>query len=132
MLQLADERGGVRGGQVVKGYAKGFERHAVEIGFNDATATREAGNGTLLGFVIAHLIVALPFSIITISGALETFDPAIEDAASDADLLYPYVAVAQVYAYLCSLSLGLSPDNPNRQGTVNRVVQGVRLYPLEA
>ena len=52
--------------------------------------------------------------------------------ASDADLLYPYVAVAQVYAFLCSLSLGLSPDNPNRQGTVNRVVQGVRLYPLEA
>lgn len=38
-------------------------------------------NGTLLGFVIAHLIIALPFSIITISGALETFDPAIEDAA---------------------------------------------------
>jgi putative spermidine/putrescine transport system permease protein len=38
-------------------------------------------NGTLFGFVIAHLIVALPFSIITISGALETFDPAIEDAA---------------------------------------------------
>lgn len=38
-------------------------------------------NGTLPGFVIAHLIVALPFSIITITGALETFDPAIEDAA---------------------------------------------------
>lgn len=38
-------------------------------------------NGTLAGFVIAHLIVALPLSIITISGALETFDPAIEDAA---------------------------------------------------
>lgn len=38
-------------------------------------------NGTLVGFVIAHLIVALPFAIITISGALETFDPAIEDAA---------------------------------------------------
>ena len=38
-------------------------------------------NGTLAGFVIAHLIVALPFAIITISGALETFDPAIEDAA---------------------------------------------------
>ena len=52
--------------------------------------------------------------------------------ASDADLLYPYVAVAQVYAFLCSRALGLSPDNPNRQGTVNRVVQGVRLYPLEA
>ncbi|RDE08593.1 ABC transporter permease [Pelagibacterium lacus] len=38
-------------------------------------------NGTLTGFVIAHLIVALPFSIINISAALETFDPAIEDAA---------------------------------------------------
>ncbi|SEN26094.1 putative spermidine/putrescine transport system permease protein [Gemmobacter aquatilis] len=38
-------------------------------------------NGTLVGFVIAHLIVALPFAIITITGALETFDPAIEDAA---------------------------------------------------
>ena len=38
-------------------------------------------NGTLPGFVIAHLIVALPFAIITISGALEAFDPAIEDAA---------------------------------------------------
>lgn len=38
-------------------------------------------NGTLVGFVIAHLVIALPFSIITISGALETFDPAIEDAA---------------------------------------------------
>jgi putative spermidine/putrescine transport system permease protein len=38
-------------------------------------------NGTLPGFVLAHLIVALPFSIITISSALESFDPAIEDAA---------------------------------------------------
>jgi tagatose-6-phosphate ketose/aldose isomerase len=53
-------------------------------------------------------------------------------SAADADLLYPYVAVAQVYAFLCSRALGLSPDNPNSNGTVNRVVQGVRLYPLEA
>jgi len=53
-------------------------------------------------------------------------------SAADADLLYPYVAVAQVFAFLCSRALGLSPDSPNREGTVNRVVQGVRLYPLEA
>ena len=52
-------------------------------------------------------------------------------AAEDTDLLYPYAAVAQVFAFLCSRALGLSPDSPNRQGTVNRVVQGVRLYPLE-
>ncbi|WP_366554971.1 ABC transporter permease [Aquibaculum sediminis] len=38
-------------------------------------------SGTLAGFVIAHVVIALPFSIIAISGALETFDPAIEDAA---------------------------------------------------
>lgn len=38
-------------------------------------------NGTFLGFVIAHVVVALPFAIITISGALEGFDPSIEDAA---------------------------------------------------
>lgn len=38
-------------------------------------------SGTLTGFVIAHLVVALPFAIVTISGALETFDPSIEDAA---------------------------------------------------
>lgn len=38
-------------------------------------------NGTFVGFVIAHLVIALPFSIIAISSALEGFDPAIEDAA---------------------------------------------------
>lgn len=38
-------------------------------------------NGTLTGFVIAHLIVALPFSIIPISSALEGFDTSIEEAA---------------------------------------------------
>jgi putative spermidine/putrescine transport system permease protein len=38
-------------------------------------------NGTFLGFVVAHTIVALPFSIIAITGALEGFDKSIEDAA---------------------------------------------------
>lgn len=37
--------------------------------------------GTFAGFVIAHLVLAVPFSVMAISGALETFDPAIEDAA---------------------------------------------------
>jgi len=37
--------------------------------------------GTLIGFVLAHLVLALPFSVISISGALESFDTAIEDAA---------------------------------------------------
>lgn len=50
--------------------------------------------------------------------------------AADVDLLWPYVAVAQIYAFHASRAMGLSPDNPNKQGTVNRVVQGVRLHSL--
>jgi tagatose-6-phosphate ketose/aldose isomerase len=50
--------------------------------------------------------------------------------AADIELLWPYIAVAQLYAFHQSRALGLSPDNPNKEGTVNRVVQGVRLYPL--
>ena len=50
--------------------------------------------------------------------------------AADVELLWPYVAIAQLYAFHQSRSLGFSPDNPNKEGTVNRVVQGVRLYPL--
>jgi putative spermidine/putrescine transport system permease protein len=38
-------------------------------------------NGTLIGFVIAHVVVALPFAVISISNALERFDKSIEDAA---------------------------------------------------
>jgi tagatose-6-phosphate ketose/aldose isomerase len=50
--------------------------------------------------------------------------------AHDVELLWPYIAVAQLYAFHQSRSLGFTPDNPNKEGTVNRVVQGVRLYPL--
>ncbi len=38
-------------------------------------------NGTFIGFVIAHTIVALPFAIISICTSLERFDKSIEDAA---------------------------------------------------
>jgi putative spermidine/putrescine transport system permease protein len=37
--------------------------------------------GTLLAFVISHVIVALPFTIITLINSLRLFDQAIEDAA---------------------------------------------------
>lgn len=50
--------------------------------------------------------------------------------AADVDLLWPYVAIAQIYAFHASRAMGLSPDKPNKQGTVNRVVQGVRLHSL--
>ena len=38
-------------------------------------------SGTFAGFVVAHLVIALPFSIIAVSNALERFDTSIEDAA---------------------------------------------------
>jgi tagatose-6-phosphate ketose/aldose isomerase len=57
--------------------------------------------------------------------------PGLADAA-DVDLLWPYIAVAQVYAFLTSRAMGVTPDNPNPSGLVNRVVQGVQLYALRA
>jgi tagatose-6-phosphate ketose/aldose isomerase len=53
-------------------------------------------------------------------------------AVADLDLLWPCVAIAQVYAFLGSRALGVTPDNPNPAGLVNRVVQGVRLYAPDA
>ena len=37
--------------------------------------------GTTLGFIIAHLVIALPFAIISIGNALEGFDQSVENAA---------------------------------------------------
>jgi tagatose-6-phosphate ketose/aldose isomerase len=51
-------------------------------------------------------------------------------AAADVDLLFPFVAAPQIFAFEAALARGLAPDNPNRSGTVHRVVQGVRIYPL--
>jgi D-galactosamine 6-phosphate deaminase/isomerase len=48
---------------------------------------------------------------------------------SNLALCFPYVVFAQSLAFLQSLSLGLRPDTPNARGVVNRVVQGVSIYP---
>jgi tagatose-6-phosphate ketose/aldose isomerase len=49
--------------------------------------------------------------------------------ASDLGLCFPYAMFAQTFAFLQSLTLGLRPDTPNARGVVNRVVQGVSIYP---
>jgi tagatose-6-phosphate ketose/aldose isomerase len=49
--------------------------------------------------------------------------------ASNLGLCFPYVVFAQTLAFLQSLTLGLHPDTPNARGVVNRVVQGVSIYP---
>lgn len=72
--------------------------------------------------------------IVTLS-AIDDIDDAIlvpgMAEAKDAELLYPYIIPAQIYGFLASLDAGLTPDNPNVSGTVNRVVQGVRLHASE-
>jgi tagatose-6-phosphate ketose/aldose isomerase len=53
--------------------------------------------------------------------------PSMADV-EDVDLLIPFIAAPQIFAFEESLGRGLSPDSPNISGTVNRVVQGVRIY----
>ncbi|MBV9528492.1 SIS domain-containing protein [Sphingomonas sp.] len=50
------------------------------------------------------------------------------EQAEDCDLLFPYIVPAQLFAFHASLDRGLTPDQPNQAGTVNRVVQGVRIH----
>ena len=54
------------------------------------------------------------------------------ESAADSDLLFPYIIPAQLFALHASLDRGLTPDTPNKAGTVNRVVQGVRIYSTAA
>lgn len=42
----------------------------------------------------------------------------------------PYIVYCQVFAFFKSMALEISPDNPCPTGEVNRVVEGVTLYPL--
>jgi tagatose-6-phosphate ketose/aldose isomerase len=53
--------------------------------------------------------------------------PRMHDA-EDVDLLFPFVAAAQIFAFEAAIGKKISPDNPNRSGTVHRVVQGVRIH----
>ena len=41
-----------------------------------------------------------------------------------------YIAYCQILAFYKSIDAGITPDNPCPTGEVNRVVQGVTLYPL--
>lgn len=49
----------------------------------------------------------------------------------DAWLALPYIVYCQALAFYKSLSLDITPDNPCPSGEVNRVVQGVSIYPYE-
>ncbi len=53
-----------------------------------------------------------------------------QDGLTDSLLLFPYIACAQIYAFHHALALKNKPDTPSVSGTVNRVVQGVIIHPL--
>lgn len=57
--------------------------------------------------------------------------PHLEEA-EDVELLMPYILLPQILAFLASIKAGLKPDSPSVSGTVNRVVQGVRLHSLQS
>jgi tagatose-6-phosphate ketose/aldose isomerase len=55
--------------------------------------------------------------------------PPGREELSDLELCLPYAMFAQSLAMLRALSVGVSPDNPNKAGTVSRVVKGVSIHP---
>lgn len=71
------------------------------------------------GAVVAVSARAEPGDALSVAG--------MRDCA-DMDLLFPYIVPAQLIGLHVSVALGLTPDRPNRNGTVNRVVQGVRIH----
>ena len=52
------------------------------------------------------------------------------DSLADAWLALPLIVYCQTLAFFKALQLQISPDNPCPTGEVNRVVQGVTLYPF--
>src|SRR5699024_10682069 len=51
--------------------------------------------------------------------------------ANDFYISLLYIVFAQVLAMKKSIQLGNTPDNPSPDGTINRVVEGVTIYPYE-
>jgi D-galactosamine 6-phosphate deaminase/isomerase len=75
--------------------------------------------------------------LLAISGSDEGMPSGVERilisamaVARDVDLLIPFIAAPQIFAFEQAIGRGLSPDKPNVSGTVNRVVQGVRIHPV--
>jgi tagatose-6-phosphate ketose/aldose isomerase len=91
----------------------------------DLDLLRELRNDGRAGHVLALSGRAEPelgAGVLTLQGAEE---------AGELALALPYILFCQAFALLQSLALGLRPDTPSVSGTVNRVVRGVTIYPLE-
>ncbi|MHC1750209.1 MAG: SIS domain-containing protein [Cellulosilyticaceae bacterium] len=77
--------------------------------------------------------------VITLSYAKENALANISDvhfsahksSVEDVFAAFNYILFGQVFALFNSINLGISPDNPRPDGTVNRVVQGVTIHPFK-
>jgi len=79
------------------------------------------------------------YKVLTISETKETeienlshYNIALTDSKLNLDKAYlsiDYVIVPQIISVLKSLNIGINPDNPSPDGSVNRVVKGVTIYP---
>ena len=76
------------------------------------------GDG-VCGAVLAIAAQDAPGAVLGIAGGA---------GLADVDLLFPAIVPAQLFGLHCSLRQGRTPDRPNASGTVNRVVQGVRIH----
>jgi tagatose-6-phosphate ketose/aldose isomerase len=76
----------------------------------------------------AGQVIALAGHAAGIGNAERLVVPGMSES-SDLELALAYATVAQGFALLQSLALGLTPDRPDPAGTVNRVVQGVTIHP---
>jgi tagatose-6-phosphate ketose/aldose isomerase len=63
-----------------------------------------------------------------IADSIFVVNPQALGRCEDAYASLAYVLYAQMYAIFNSLALGIAPDNPRPDGTVNRVVQGVVIH----
>jgi len=67
--------------------------------------------------------------------ALTILDKALFSQVDDIDDVWaglPYILYCQIFAFFKSMQADITPDNPCPTGEVNRVVQGVTLYPLNS
>jgi tagatose-6-phosphate ketose/aldose isomerase len=76
--------------------------------------------------------VALTASVDLDQRRSEFFTIEASTTLTDLELLFPYIAFAQIYGFHHSLRLGNRPDNPSASGTVNRVVKGVNIHACTA
>lgn len=74
-------------------------------------------------------VIAIAPTSLPLSGAGTWVLPGV-DGLNDAFLAVGYVVIAQILGLSFALQVGTTPDNPFPGGDVNRVVRGVRIYPL--